>query len=377
MILKNTSWEKLAGKVRERRHKIVVYGAGMIGKTVVPAWLGSYGLYEYVEFYVDMDGGKIGKTVRIKDKEYEIYHPERLKEGIENLLLLITNTKFYPVLDYLDGIPALENAEGYIVPVMQVREFGDTEPVVFERVADKPLIPRKIHYCWFGGKEMADLHKRCIESWRRYCPDYEITEWNETNCDISETDYTKQAYEAGKYGFTSDYFRLKILFENGGIYMDTDVELLRNLDELLYQPAFVGVESWGTVNTGGMFGSIQGHPMIREILEEKKRCRFLEADGRLNTETCGVMETLSFVSHGMKINNSLQRVNGVTVYPSSVFAPYNFMTGQEAIRSWTMSRHHFYGSWMDVSAQADRLRTQEKYRQVLARMDESDQSTYG
>lgn len=370
MILRNTSWEKLAEKVRKDQKRVVVYGAGIIGKTIVPAWIDTYDLYEYVEFYVDMDEGKIGQTVEMKEKEYEIYHPDRLKERIDNLLLLIANSKFYSMLDYLDGIPVLNNVEGYIVPVMQVSEYGDGEPVVFERVSDKPLIPKKLHYCWFGGKEMSDLHKRCMESWHKYCPDYEIKEWNETNCDISEAEYTRQAYEAGKYAFIPDYFRLKILLEHGGIYLDTDVELLGNLDELLYQPAFVGVEKWGVINIGGMAGSVPGHPMIRAILEKKKRCCFVEEDGRLNTETSGVIETLPFLEHGMKMDNTLQRVNGVTVYPSSVFSPYDFMTGQEVIRSWTVSNHYYGGSWMNAADEADKLRTQEKYRQVLARIEQ-------
>lgn len=372
MILRNTSWEKLAEKVRKNRSKIVVYGAGMIGKTIVPTWVETYDLGEYMEFYVDMDIEKIGRTVRIGEKAYEIYHPDRLKKRIDNLLLLIANNKFYSMLDYLDKIPALDHVEGYIASVIQVCEFGDAEPVVFERISDRPLIPKKIHYCWFGNKKMTDLHKWCIESWHRYCPDYEIKEWNETNCDISETDYTRQAYEAGKFGFVPDYFRLKILVANGGIYLDTDVELFRNLDDLLYQPAFVGVERCGTINMGGMSGSVPGHPMIQEILEKKKRCRFIERDGRMNAETCGVVETLPFVEHGMKINNTLQRINGVTVYPSSVCTPYDYMTGQETIRNWTVSKHHFCSGWMDAAGKADMRQTQEKYRQVLARMNAPD-----
>lgn len=369
MILRNASWETLAEKVRKERRRIVVYGAGTIGKTIVPAWIDTYDLYGFVEFYVDMDPGKIGQTVQIKEREYEIYHPDRLKRGIDGLLLLITNTKFYSVLAYLDGIPVLDNTEGYIAPVIQISEYGDEEPVIFEKVSEKPLIPKMIHYCWFGGKDMTDLHKRCVESWRKYCPDYEIKEWNETNCDISEVDYARQAYEAGKYAFVSDYFRLKILFEHGGIYLDTDVELLRNLDELLYQPAFVGVEKWGTIATGLTAGSIPGHPMIREILEKKKQCHFIDKDGHMNLEASGVVETLPFMRHGMKIDNTLQKINGVAVYPSGVFSPYDYMTGQEAIRGWTVSNHYYGRSWMDTTDEIGRLRTQEKYRQVLARMD--------
>lgn len=369
MILRNTSWEKFAEKVRANQHRIVVYGAGMIGKTVVPFWLEAYDLCDHVECYVDMDAGKTGRSIRIKGKEYGIYHPDRLKKRTDNLLLLITNTKFYSVLDYLDGIPVLDNVEGYIVPIMQIREFDDAEPVAFERLSDEPLIPKKIHYTWFSGDPMPDLLIRCVNSWKKYCPDYEIILWDKSNYDLTRIPFAKEASELGKYGTASDAARLDILYEHGGIYMDIDVELLRNPDELLYQPAFTGLERWGTINSGGMFGAVPGHPMVREILEDKKRCHFIEKDGSLNTDTNGVIETLPFIRHGMKINNRLQRISGVTVYPSGVFSPYNYMTGEDTVRSWTVSRHHFYGGWMDEDDKANRLRTQEKYRQVLARMD--------
>ena len=120
----------------------------------------------------------------------------------------------------------------------------------------KQMIPKKIHYMWLGGKEIPRNLQLCIDSWKKYCPDYEIVQWNESNYDIGKNKYMKMAYENKKYGFVPDYARLDILYNYGGIYMDTDVEVVRSLDDLLYQSAFCGVEKWQTINFGGCSGCL-------------------------------------------------------------------------------------------------------------------------
>ncbi len=149
--------------------------------------------------------------------------------------------------------------------------------------------------------------------------------------------------------------------------MDTDVSLLKNLDTLLYQPAFTGVEKWGNINTGGMAGAMPRHPMIKEMLEYRKQFHFLMEDGSLNMETNGMYETVPYIRHGMKISNELQYVNNVTVYPSSVFHPYDYMSCEKKIQKSTFSVHHFYGGWMDGSDFEERSSTQKKYHEILKR----------
>lgn len=370
MILRNKTLEELARSIRENHNKVVVYGAGVIGQVVVPYFVETYDLQEYVECFVDMDRRKIGQKIRMGEKDYEICGPELLRTGqTDHLLMLITNSRFYSVLNYLDGIAELDSVEGYIVPIMQISEMNDSEPIVVKRVSSAPLIPKKIHYCWFSGNPMPEYLQNCIATWREKCPDYEIIQWNETNYDVEKIPYTKQAYERGKYGFVPDVARLDILYEHGGIYIDTDVTLLKNLDELLYQPAFTGVEKWGVINMGGMAGAVPGHPMIGEILEDKKRCRFVENDGNMNMESSGVVETIPFIRHGMKVNNTLQCINDMTVYPSSVFAPYDYMSGEDRTRNWTVSRHNFYGGWLEPDDMANKVHTQEQYQQILSRIN--------
>ena len=125
------------------------------------------------------------------------------------------------------------------------------------------MIPKIIHYCWFGYGPKPKLAEKCIRSWKKYCPDYQIIEWNENNFDISACPlYVRQAYEARKWAFVTDYVRLKVIYENGGIYMDTDVELKKNLDNLLPYNAYFGFENYWVIATGLGFGALRDFPYL-------------------------------------------------------------------------------------------------------------------
>lgn len=368
MILKNCRYSELAEKLRSQKKRIVIYGAGMIGQIVVPYFIHSSGLEEQVECFVDMDARKEGTSIKIGSYKYEVRHPKMLKDAVDNLAILITNSKFYPVVEYLDKMISLDSAEGYIIPMIQLSERENENPVVIRKLSPKPLIPRKIHYCWFGKKELPEYLLHCMDTWKKYCPDYEIIRWNEDNYDLDRIPFAKEAYEKKNYGLATDAARLDILYEHGGIYIDTDVSLRKDLDALLYQPAFTGVEKWGNINTGGMAGAVPNHPMIREMLDYRRRFHFVLEDGSMNMETNGIYETIPFIRHGMKIDGSLQCINGVTVYPSSVFHPYDYMSGEEKVREWTISEHHFYGGWMDEQNLREREHTQKKYNRILTRI---------
>ena len=356
MNLRNADYNTFARNVRNNNNRIVVYGAGMIGQIVVPYIIETYRLYDYVDCYVDMDVRKTGKHVVIGTHEYEIRLPETLKNISDNSVILLTNSKFYSVVNFLDNIKVLSSVDCYIVPVMQ-------------RIEQRPQIPKKIHYCWFGEKEIPNFLKECMESWRRFCPDYEIIRWNEDNYDINKYTYTRQAAECGKWGFVSDMARLDILYEHGGIYFDTDVRLLKPLDELLHQKGFVGVEQWGNINSGGGIGAVPHHPMIQEMLDYRLKFSFVMSDGSLNIETNGLYETMPFVRHGMRIDNTLQVVNDMTVYPSGVFHPYDYISCEERIENNTVSIHYFYGSWMAEADRQNRADTQGKYAEFMRRME--------
>lgn len=368
MIVKNTGYAEMAGRVRSEKRRIILYGAGMIGQIVMPYILKKYGLLEAVDCYVDRDPRKQGQKIAVDSREYTVMSPDILYDREGSVTLLITNSHFDLALDFLEGIAALSRAEAYIIPMMQLYELRpDKIPLL--PAAKEPMIPKKLHYCWFSKQPMPDFLRECVRTWERLCPDYEILCWNEANYEIERIPYAKEAFARGRYGFVSDAARLDILYQHGGIYMDTDVTLFKRPDVLLHQPAFVGVEKWGNINTGGMAGAVQGHPMIGEMLAYRSRFHFILEDGSENTETNGLYETYPFLRHGMRIDNTLQTVNGVTVYPSSVFHPYDYMSGESRIEDWTISEHHFYGSWLGAGAFEERKRTQEKYREIVREAD--------
>ncbi|MBQ8782824.1 MAG: glycosyl transferase [Clostridia bacterium] len=207
------------------------------------------------------------------------------------------------------------------------------------------MIPKTIHYCWFGRGEKPKLAQKCIESWKRFCPDYEIIEWNEDNFDINKNEYTKMCYNEKKYAFLSDYVRLLVVNEHGGIYFDTDVELLKNPDELLKNEAFFGFETDEYVNTGVGFGSVAHSKTVEKMVAEYD---FL-LDGKGGTVGCPRLNTQALVSLGLKQNGKRQNVCGAEIYPSDFFNPYESTTGRLNKTDNTVSVHWYSAAWMSKS----------------------------
>lgn len=205
------------------------------------------------------------------------------------------------------------------------------------------MVIKKIHYCWFGGNTHSDIIKKCIRSWKKECPDYEIIEWNENNFDIYCCKYAEEAYCNKKWAFVSDYARFKILYENGGIYVDTDVELIKNIDNL--PESFVGFESNKLVASGLIRGAEIGDVICKAMLDSYESDRFVFDDGSLNMKTVCERETEIFQKHGLKLNGKLQTVAGTTVFPTEYFCPKDFLTGVLNITENTYSIHHYDSSW--------------------------------
>jgi len=208
------------------------------------------------------------------------------------------------------------------------------------------MIPKKIHYCWFGGNPLPEMAQHCIASWKKYCPDYEIFEWNENNFDINCCQYAKEAYEAKKWAFVSDVARLYALVNCGGIYMDTDVEVLKPLDEILTYEAVSGFEAKDRVPTG-LMACCAHQPLFSELLHSYDDAHFIQDDGSYDTTTNVVRITNTCLSYGLVLNNTKQTVNGFTLLPSDYFCPKNFATGILNITENTYTIHHFDGSWLD------------------------------
>lgn len=222
-------------------------------------------------------------------------------------------------------------------------------------------IPKVIHYCWFGGKPKPELAEKCIKSWKRVCRDYEIVEWNENNFDLSNVpDYVRQAMEAGRWAFVSDYVRLRALTEWGGVYMDTDVELVKPLDPFLHHQAFAGFERADGIQTG-LLACEKEFPLFQEFLCHYDTASFLLPDGTLDTTTNVQVLTDLCLKYGFVCNDRLQTVAGLTIYPKEIFCPVDFETRVLHRTRKTVAIHWFSGSWQTeeerqyLEAEAKRL----------------------
>lgn len=211
------------------------------------------------------------------------------------------------------------------------------------------MIPKKIHYCWFGGNPKPDSVQKCINSWKRFCPDYEIIEWNESNFDIHCMPFVEQAIEAKKYAFASDVARLMVVYENGGLYFDTDVEVVRNFDALLENQAFLGFESNEYVNSGLGFGSEAGIEFFREHIDAYRDKVFINEDGSFNMIACPYVATELLVEKGFVQNGQEQLVDNVRIYPIDYFNPFDSITGKLNKTNNTYSIHWYDASWSDIS----------------------------
>lgn len=224
------------------------------------------------------------------------------------------------------------------------------------------MIPKKIHYFWFGGNEKPIKVKKCIDSWKRFCPDYEIIEWNETNFDIHCMPYVEQAYESKKYAFVSDVARLMTVYEHGGIYMDTDVEVLKPLDDLLENKAYMSFENNENVNTGQGLGSEAGLPLLKDHIEVYQNAQFIQEDGSYDQTPCTKYTTNLLLSKGLVPDGSKQVIEDLTLYPEEYFNPLDSLTGKLNKTNNTYSIHWYAASWEDIS------QTRLKFNRMLRRV---------
>lgn len=212
-------------------------------------------------------------------------------------------------------------------------------------------IPHIIHYCWFGGNPLPKSALKCIASWRKFLPDYEIREWNESNYDVRKIPYIAEAYEAKKYAFVSDYARFDILHQFGGLYFDTDVELIKPIDDILANGPFMGCETDGgegsaiMVNPGLGLSALPQMPLFAQVLEHYRLAHFLKPDGTLDATTIVTRTTGVLQANGLQNIFGQQNVAGTEIYPREYFNPLNNNTGKLDVTDRTRSIHWYSKTW--------------------------------
>lgn len=211
-------------------------------------------------------------------------------------------------------------------------------------------IPKVIHYCWFGGNELTELALKCIESWKKYLPDYKIKRWDESNFDINMCDYVKEAYNEKKWAFVSDYARFWILYNEGGLYFDTDVEIIRSLNDIIQEGPFMGCEpplgnSKMKVAPGLGIAAFPKMKIFENFLNYYNNLHFIKEDGDINVTTIVEYTTSILREYGWKSDSQIHKVEGLTIYPSEYFCPMNYETGEINITENTYSIHRYSASW--------------------------------
>lgn len=208
-----------------------------------------------------------------------------------------------------------------------------------------------IHYCWFGGNPLGEKEQACIDSWRRFFPGYEIRCWDETNFDVRCCDYVSEAYDARKWAFVSDYARFAILYEHGGLYFDTDVEIIRSFDDVLARGPFMGLETdpesglSGDVAPGLGLAANPGLGLYSTILASYQNDHFVKPNGSFNLRTVVERVTDIMLAEGLKPESGIQEVDGIFVYPAAYFNPMDLATGEVHVTEETHSIHHYDASW--------------------------------
>ena len=206
-------------------------------------------------------------------------------------------------------------------------------------------IPKVIHYCWFGKGKMPKLAEKCLNSWKKFCPDYKIVCWNEENFDVTENRYAREAYEAKKWAFVSDYVRLKVLYNEGGIYLDTDVELIKPLDDLICDRGYMGFDDNGIISTGLGFACEKGNELVGKLLEDYEDIPFVLPNGSFDITPCPIRNTKAMESLGFDTSCKDQIFMGIHMLPEDYLCPMKYYTGKKVITKNTYSIHHFCASW--------------------------------
>lgn len=218
-------------------------------------------------------------------------------------------------------------------------------------------IPKVIHYCWFGGAKIPPELQKYIDGWHKMMPDYKIIRWDESNYDVTKNTYMKEAYDAKKWAFVSDYARLDIIYNHGGIYLDTDVEALKPFDNLLTLTGFCGREQGkkiDEVNTGLIIAAQKNLHIIKEMLDDYNNIHFKLKNGKYDTMPCPTRQTAYLKKKGLiEKSNKTQVVDDLTIFSTDYFCPMNQYTGKTTFTNNTYSIHHYKASW---NSQADQYR---------------------
>ena len=271
-----------------------------------------------------------------------------LSPAEKDLVKSFVTTKFFKRKKTVGESPSVEDSSQSSVSTVS--------PITLQSLPQTDSIPKVIHYCWFGGNPLPEMARKCIASWQKYLPDYEIKEWNEGNFDVNQAPYVAEAYRLRKFAHVSDYARFWILYHYGGIYFDTDVEVIRPLDDILARGSFMGFECQegtpydnpnGNMAAGLGMGVPKGHPYLRQMVDYYNHIHFVRWNGKsTGNVTPHATQFLDF-EHKQVLDGGIVFVSNVLIYPVDYFCPLNYYTKKLVITENTRTIHHYMASWVD------------------------------
>lgn len=291
-----------------------------------------------------------------------------------NSAVIITCSAVEEILKQLDSMVECDGIDCYVDFLIPLQT--EHTRLHIKNKPTKEIIPKKIHYCWFGGKEMPIEYQNYMKSWKKYCPDYEIIRWDESNYNVHKNRYVHEAYEQKMWAFVSDYARVDILYHEGGIYFDTDVELIASFDEFLVWELFCGFERGNYIAWGLGVGAIKDHPILKDILDVYENMPFIFEDGSFNMKTCPVIQSEVMEKHGFERNGEFQLKDNVAVFPREFFAPTDFEGTVGRITEYTHSIHHYAHPLHNVEyswASAEKWIAREKCGQRIKKIKQHNQ----
>lgn len=321
--------------------KVICFGAGIQGQRF-PLFLKNWN-YEG-DFLGFIDNNK-KECIVVDEQKYPTYSFMQALNVVDNdTVVVITCLHSKEIIKQIKENEISKN--WFYISIDEVAEtqlmISDYPEVRNEN--EGQLIPKIIHYAWFGGRKSSQIEKN-IERWKELCIDYEFKEWNENTYDITTNAYMKQAYETKSWGFVPDYLRLDVIYKYGGIYLDTDIELIRKPDELLFQKCFASIDASLVMNLGSGFGAVPGCNIIKELRDYYDNVYFLKKDGKIDKTSCNTHSLNVIKNKGFLINDSLQNVNGMNIYPM-IFQGACQYTGKKRTTEKTFWIHHGNMSWM-------------------------------
>ncbi len=322
------------------KEHVVLYGAGSSARLLLQSCHEMFP-EKSLEYIIDanesLDETYCAINESVKVRVISLRHFCKMHgEHAKKFTFLLTPYFSLFVINTLDQVKELDQAEVYVHSFI----LEKTPPFKFRlRATDSPRIPRTIHYFWIGGSALPDEYKKNIESWRKYCPGYEIVEWNESNYDFRKHRYMREALENKQYMYATDVARKDVLYEHGGIYFDADVELIRPIDDLLYNEAFIGIDDGGQVNSGAGLGAARHNEMIRDMLELYGEQSFVREDGSFNSSFNTFYETQLLIRRGFKIGNQYQTIGTMNCLPREVLNPEGIIGLRDNYTENTKANH--------------------------------------